>query len=101
MILVSFCRDIIEQLLTQGSFISNSKPINRNHLAKSTGLTREENQFLIQHKVKKLHQENKKLNMRRDQRIADLVNKFDSLILDFKKIKVPKIQNTSVLKSTL
>ena len=43
---------------------SNSKPIKRNHLEISTGLTREEIQFLIQHQVKKLQQENEKLNMK-------------------------------------
>ena len=89
--------DIIEQLLIQRPIISNAKPIKRNHLEMSTGLTREETQFLIQHEVKKLHQENEKLNLLRDQRIADLVNKYNSLIIDFKKIKVPKIQNTSVM----
>ena len=51
---------IIEQLLSQGSTISNSKLIKRNNLERST---REDIQFL------------------------DLVNKYDSLIIYFKKSK--------------
>ena len=82
--------DLLDDPLLQESTSFNLRSVKRNHLQMSTGLTKEETQLLIKIEFQKLAKEDEQSNLLRDQRIADLVNKYNALIIDFRKIKAPK-----------
>ena len=85
--------DLLDDPLLQESTSSNLRSVKRNHLQMSTGLTKEETQLLIKIEFQKLAKEAEQSNLLWDQRIADVINKYNALIIDFRKSKAPKIND--------